>query len=273
MPNEHVVADAKRAFQCALSFSLTLLDALTHRTMSTPLIIKKKKSHNERDGQGPGLPSAQTGGTHADWKSLLTVWPCVWERAVRHFTAMARLEALCWLWLGDSEIHRTSGKSQSPTGPEEVCRTVFLVPVGFIVGVRLCHGIRRVVAEFASLMVPMRWCTTPAMTWFSERLFWSRANDSFLTKNLDHCSFHPLREKSFKVGLVSGFRSGFRVRTGVKVHVGVSVGVFWVGPFYFGPFYFGPVRFCPVLCFSTLAHLDTHPSHFGPLWPVSVLKS
>ena len=223
--------------------------------------------------RGPGVPSAQTGGDSRRLEIVADGLALFGERAVRHFTAMARLEALCWLWLGDSEIHRTSGKSQSPTGPEEVRRTVFLVPVRFIVGVRLCHGIRCVVAEFASLMVPMRWCTTPAMTWFSERLFWSRGNDSFRQRTLTTVSFHPLWEKSFKVGLVSGFRSGFRVRTGVKVDVGVSVSVFLVGPFYFGPIYFGQVRFCTVLCFSTLAHLDTHPSHFGPLWPVSVLKS
>ena len=42
MPNEHVVADAKRAFLSALSFSLMLLDV--YRASSMSLVIKKKKT-------------------------------------------------------------------------------------------------------------------------------------------------------------------------------------------------------------------------------------
>ena len=41
MPNEHVVAGAKRAFSTR-GFSLTLLDALTQRALSISLVIKKK---------------------------------------------------------------------------------------------------------------------------------------------------------------------------------------------------------------------------------------
>ena len=40
MPNEHVMADAKRAFQCAL-FSLDVAGCSTHRASSMSLVIKK----------------------------------------------------------------------------------------------------------------------------------------------------------------------------------------------------------------------------------------
>ena len=52
------------------------------------------------------------------------------------------------------DIHRTSAKAkagQMPSFLKKTHRTVFLVPMGLIVGVRLCQTIRRVVVEFVNL--------------------------------------------------------------------------------------------------------------------------